>query len=191
MKLHTKESVMHKGFDVDKIHEQLLQRGWSLGQLGVQSGISYNTLWRIVQRESSPTIPIAAAIAEGLGVSLDYLVGLTDNPDQHVIEDKTKEERELLIVAKGLSAMRQAELVSVARVLKESQDDVAYEMTEWVEKHVDMYQERADARTQEDRTTDMLRLFDQLEKLIVGIGGSKWATAFRGLLDSGLEEDSD
>ena len=182
---------MENELDVTRLRAEMKRRGWDVSQLGIQSGVEYNTLYRIEKESRSASLGVAASLAEGLSVSLDYLVGLTDNPDPRIVEDKTKEERELLIVAKQLSAMRQAELVSVARVLKESQDDVAHEMTEWVEKHVDMYQERADARTQEDRTADMLRLFDQLEKLIVGIEGSGWATTFRGLLDSGLEEDSD
>ncbi|GJD55207.1 helix-turn-helix domain-containing protein [Methylobacterium dankookense] len=60
-------------------------RGLSLQALADRAGIAKSHAWEIEQgRSRNPTIATAVGIARALGVSLDYLTGLTAaQPDLH------------------------------------------------------------------------------------------------------------
>jgi len=50
----------------------------SQSELALKIGLHANVLGRYEREEALPSIEIAAKIAEALGVSLDYLAGITD-----------------------------------------------------------------------------------------------------------------
>lgn len=60
-------------------------RGLSLQQVSDRAGMTKSWLWEIEQgRQTNPTINSALALSRALGVSLDYLTGLsTTAPDLH------------------------------------------------------------------------------------------------------------
>lgn len=60
-------------------------RGLSLQQVCDRAGMTKSWLWEIEQgRQTNPTINSAVALSRALGVSLDYLTGLsTTVPDLH------------------------------------------------------------------------------------------------------------
>lgn len=60
-------------------------RGLSLQKVADRAGLTKSWLWEIEQgRQKNPTINSAIALARALGVSLDYLTGLSPSqPDLH------------------------------------------------------------------------------------------------------------
>lgn len=60
-------------------------RGLSLQELAIRAGIAKSHVWQIEQGKSAnPTIATTVGIARALGVSLDYLAGLSAaQPDLH------------------------------------------------------------------------------------------------------------
>jgi transcriptional regulator with XRE-family HTH domain len=50
----------------------------SQGELALKIGVHANVLGRYEREEGLPSIEVAAKIAQALGVSLDYLAGITD-----------------------------------------------------------------------------------------------------------------
>jgi len=54
------------------------ERKISQGELAEKVGIHTNVLGRYEREEATPSVEVAAKIADALGVSLDYLVGSTD-----------------------------------------------------------------------------------------------------------------
>ena len=62
-------------------------KGISQTELGNIAGIHPNVLGRYERGEATPSVDMAAKLADALGVSLDYLVGKTDMElDQNMID---------------------------------------------------------------------------------------------------------
>lgn len=68
-----------------RIRELRALRGLSLQELGDRANVAKSHIWEIEQgRSANPTITTAINIANALGVSLDYLTGLSSKqPDLH------------------------------------------------------------------------------------------------------------
>lgn len=68
-----------------RVKELRKLRGLSLQQVSDRAGMTKSWLWEIEQgRQTNPTINSAVALSRALGVSLDYLTGLsTTMPDLH------------------------------------------------------------------------------------------------------------
>jgi transcriptional regulator with XRE-family HTH domain len=65
-----------KAFGV-RVEKMRTRRGLTTQELAEQTGISYQSLWRIERgQHKEPGVFTAAKIARALGCSLDYLVGL-------------------------------------------------------------------------------------------------------------------
>jgi len=60
----------------------------SQGELAEKVGIHNNVLGRYERGEATPSVEMAAKLADALGVSLDYLVGKTDVELDQTILDK-------------------------------------------------------------------------------------------------------
>lgn len=58
------------------------QRGFTLKQLADQSGVQYETIYRVERgTHHEPRVTIAAKLARTLGVSLDLLAGVYDESE--------------------------------------------------------------------------------------------------------------
>jgi len=68
-----------------RMKELRAERKISLQELADRAGTSKSHIWSLEQgRSRNPTIEMALSIANALGVSLDYLAGLSnDTPDLH------------------------------------------------------------------------------------------------------------
>ena len=62
------------------LKDQLNFRGMTQKQLAGEIGTTESTISRYISGIHTPDITVAAKIAEALGVSVDYLCGLTDIP---------------------------------------------------------------------------------------------------------------
>jgi transcriptional regulator with XRE-family HTH domain len=60
------------------------QHGWSQRELGRRCNIAESMIQRYERGLSEPVASNLSIIAEQLGVSVDYLLGRTDNPQEHV-----------------------------------------------------------------------------------------------------------
>lgn len=62
------------------------RRGFTRDDLSQRTGISSRQIARYEDGDNDPTAEVVATIARVLEVSVDYLVGLVDEPDQHLTE---------------------------------------------------------------------------------------------------------
>lgn len=71
-----------------KIAELREQKGWSLYQLAIKSGLATKTIYKWYNEESTPTITALEAVAQALDISLCELF-ITN--EEIIIDDKIKE----------------------------------------------------------------------------------------------------
>ncbi len=62
----------------ERIKETGKKRGWNVKQVAAKAGIGENAIYR--WKDSQPTADKLKAVADVLGVSVDYLLGNTDVP---------------------------------------------------------------------------------------------------------------
>jgi len=79
------------GLDVKRLQELRQIRGLSKNKLARMSGVSQGYLSDLERgKKEAPSAPILARVAEALGTSTDYLLGLTENP--YPIPKRTEEQ---------------------------------------------------------------------------------------------------
>lgn len=123
---------------VQRIDELMESRGWKPGELAERSGVAYDTIYKIrASRGPRTSAEIVAKLAIALGCSVDYLLGLADEP----LPSGEKVMSALLIdlcnIANALSEPRQRDLLRIAEALQvagqdETQDDLHAEMMQIV-----------------------------------------------------------
>lgn len=64
----------------ERIRQTRQLRGYSQQELASKIGISMNSLYHYEKNRKTPSAEVVAKLAEALGVSADYLLGLTDDP---------------------------------------------------------------------------------------------------------------
>ncbi len=75
---------MRNSLDVsDRIKKVAKARNLSIGEILQSCGLSKNTLSTMQSREYLPRIETIAKLADFLDVSVDYLLGRTENPSSH------------------------------------------------------------------------------------------------------------
>ena len=160
------------------------QRAWDPAQLGVQSGVPYHTVRTYVEKERSPGSVNAARMAKALGCSVDYLMGLTDDPSPRVVDGKTDEERALLAIAKRLTPLRQAELLRQARAVEESQAAAGL-----LTMHtLDQYDKAAANSTEAERVERLYAVLNGLSRLVEGISGVELMSMLGSITDASGEQ---
>jgi transcriptional regulator with XRE-family HTH domain len=59
------------------------RRGWTQRELADQSGVPYETIYRVERgTHQEPRVSVAARLARALGVSLDVLAGVYDDESE-------------------------------------------------------------------------------------------------------------
>jgi transcriptional regulator with XRE-family HTH domain len=88
-------------------------QGYSQGELADAVNIGERQIWRYENEETEPDGVTVARIARVLETSTDYLLGLTDDPTPHTMQesDLTKQERA------ALSAWRRGDIVGAIKVI--------------------------------------------------------------------------
>lgn len=104
--------------DVKRLEKLIEDRGLEIGQVGYLAGVDYNTLYKIRNHNRPRTsAEIVGRLAQALNCSVDYLIGLTDNPLPYSSQPVGGFAQELLLVSGRLSAQRQRELLIIANSL--------------------------------------------------------------------------
>ncbi len=81
----------------DRLQALREQRGLSQRELARLCGLSFTQIHKYENNQTDPTSVSLTLMAEHLGVSTDYLLGLTDDPRGHVGDDTLdKDEQSLL-----------------------------------------------------------------------------------------------
>lgn len=104
----------------EKIKYLAKKQGKSLGQVEEDLGYGRNTLYKI--KNSSPSTDRMQEIADYFHVSLDYLVGRTNNPniaqDGQAPAANPLEEQALVMFRKETSGMSEADVIKFTTALK-------------------------------------------------------------------------
>jgi transcriptional regulator with XRE-family HTH domain len=81
----------------ERIRLARTNRGWGQRELARRCGLGEAQIYKYEHEQAEPVASNLAIIAEQLGVSADYLLGRTDDPNQHVGYGQiTDEERAVL-----------------------------------------------------------------------------------------------
>ncbi|MFH7281747.1 helix-turn-helix domain-containing protein [Weissella confusa] len=72
---------------LDRVKELAKKRGWSLQKVATEAGIGINSIYRWSSK--TPSTNSLQAVADVLGVSVDYLLGNTDEMHINKKDDKT------------------------------------------------------------------------------------------------------
>jgi transcriptional regulator with XRE-family HTH domain len=106
------------GVDIERLNQQIEKSGLDLGQLEYLSSVNYDTLYKIrTAKRPSTSAKILARLAKALDCSLDYLVGLTDDPRPYYDSDKPESIRSVQRIMRGLTSRRQSDLLALAMTL--------------------------------------------------------------------------
>ncbi|HEL1583964.1 TPA: helix-turn-helix transcriptional regulator [Streptococcus suis] len=104
----------------EKIKYLAKKQGKSLGQVEEDLGYGRNTLYKI--KNSSPSTDRMQEIADYFHVSLDYLVGRTNNPniaqEGQAPTTNPLEEQALVMFRKETSGMSEADVIKFTTALK-------------------------------------------------------------------------
>jgi len=73
----------------DRIKKISKEHGWSLQKLAEKAGLGINSIYR--WKNMTPTTESLAKVAEVLGVSVDYLLGNTNNPNSDKLTEREVE----------------------------------------------------------------------------------------------------
>jgi transcriptional regulator with XRE-family HTH domain len=85
------------GLRVERLRAVRVKRGLTQRDLGAKCGLSSSVIHKYESGENDPTGGSLKAMAKNLGVSVDYLLGVTDDPTFQIREPSlTDEEHELL-----------------------------------------------------------------------------------------------
>lgn len=73
--------IMEKAFRGDRLKELRLNRGWPQDDTAAKLGITPATLSRFENGKRQPDPSTLVLLADTFGVTVDYLVGRVDNPE--------------------------------------------------------------------------------------------------------------
>jgi Predicted transcriptional regulators len=102
-----------------RLEEVMAEKGWGAGELAAYSGVKYDTIYSLKKgRRLNPGAETLKKIAEALGVSVDYLLGESEDRQPQIEKPPMPEAiRRLSEVANRLSDVRQEELIRIAEAL--------------------------------------------------------------------------
>lgn len=103
-----------------KIKSERKRQGLTLEALSEKLGISRNFLWEIEAGRKAPALPTLYNLGVALNVSIDYLLGLSE--EQKRIDGQhytTERDLELSRISKELSGYRIEELMLVSDILSD------------------------------------------------------------------------
>ena len=93
---------------IKRIDELRIERGWTVYQLSLESGVSQSTLATIQQRNTPPKIEILQNLCEAFGITLSQFFLEDEN-----IEVLTEKEKELITAYRKLPESKQKALLNL------------------------------------------------------------------------------
>lgn len=82
--------------NAERLKQARNKLGISLDELADRTGLHRSQLYRYERGNNDPTSSTLTALARELGVSIDYLVGLSDEPQGKIGDSLTSDELEVL-----------------------------------------------------------------------------------------------
>lgn len=79
---------------IERIKEISKKRGWNLQKTAIEAGIGINTIYK--WKSQTPKIDAISKVADVLGVSVDYLLGNTDEMHSNKKDDMPVDLEEVL-----------------------------------------------------------------------------------------------
>lgn len=100
---------------VDRLNGIMEGQGLESSELADKTGLSYNYIY-LLRRGDRPNVSAVnlAMMAAAMGCSVEYLVGLTDNPLPAIRQDVRADEVELLACYRQLPACRRKDVTLLA-----------------------------------------------------------------------------
>lgn len=130
----------------DRLAELMRARGLSAADLARATGGSESTISLAFSGQRNPSVPTLVSWAQALDCSLDYLVGLSDNPRRAYGQPPPPGGLEILDVMRQLRPEVAAELVRVARAMVAAQQSAERGAVQAIEIAIGQLAD-ADART--------------------------------------------
>lgn len=94
-----------------KIHEARVARGWTQAELARRSGTTQQAIQRYESGEREPRVSAVINIADALGVTISYLLGVDPDAEPALSAD----ERELLDLYRSTDTRGKDAIMAVAR----------------------------------------------------------------------------
>jgi transcriptional regulator with XRE-family HTH domain len=85
----------------ERMREVRVARGLTQEELAARIGINLRQISRYEAGESDPTGDALARLAKEMQVSADYLLGLTDDPNEHLGDELSPMERKLIAAVRS------------------------------------------------------------------------------------------
>ena len=102
--------------NIEAINKAIDRRAWTPARLSKESGVSKGMISLLLQGERpNASAVVVAKMAHAMEVSVDYLMGLTDNFAPNVAVEQ--EVAELFSLAQKLSHIKQRELLAIAEAM--------------------------------------------------------------------------
>lgn len=108
----TERPELQESLNIARLRALRERRGWSQRELARRCEIGESAIGKYESGLSDPSSSILKRIAGVLGVSADYLLGLTDDPNGHLGDDQLNDEEQAMV-----DAYRRAGWPGVARVM--------------------------------------------------------------------------
>ncbi|AWF95345.1 helix-turn-helix domain-containing protein [Weissella cibaria] len=85
---------------IERIKEISQKRGWNLQKTATEAGIGINTIYK--WKSQTPKIDAISKVADVLGVSVDYLLGNTDEMHSNKKDDKSEIDLDKALADQGV-----------------------------------------------------------------------------------------
>lgn len=121
--IYAKLKAMHTEpeLQVDRMNDLMRARRMSAKQLALYSGVSYDTIRKIRQELRPGTSGLnLAKLAATLRCSVDYLMGVTDNPAPYGLQGTPEETQRLIVALASLTPARREDLARIADALHQT-----------------------------------------------------------------------
>jgi DNA-binding Xre family transcriptional regulator len=113
---------------IERLNKLMEQKGWGPIELERASGVGYDTIYKIrTAKRPKSSAEILGRLCQALGCSLDYIMGMTDDPRPYPDLELSMMSQELLYTISRLSPRRQHDLLIMVRALAEDEDGDAHD----------------------------------------------------------------
>jgi transcriptional regulator with XRE-family HTH domain len=114
---------------IDRIEALMESKGWTVADLAAMSGLTYDSVYKIVNNMRPRTYADSMAlIADALGTTVQYLMGMTDNRNPQ-LPGSSETVLEIADVARGVKETTKIDILLVAKGLAQADknEDAAIE----------------------------------------------------------------
>lgn len=110
-----------EGFEFrrDRLNRLMEDRGWASAEVEAATGVPYATVYKIIRGDRTRVSgEVLAPLAVGLETTIDYLMGVTNDPRPYSRLSMTAAMSELISLVDRLADNRQRDMVLIARAFQ-------------------------------------------------------------------------